>query len=80
MVAEYSQLKPEVNKIAFALPGDDVKGTFIWEPLSTWEFIFDREGKSTSLITRYDEISKTYKVPEYLSVNLGMIIKKPTIK
>ena len=44
IVAEYSQLKSEVNKIAFTLPGEDMKGTFIWEPLSTWESIFDKEG------------------------------------
>ena len=31
IVAEYSQLKEEVNKIAFTLPGYDMKGTFIWD-------------------------------------------------
>lgn len=62
IVAEYSQLKKEVNKIAFTLRRDDMKGTFIWEPLSTWESIFDREGKSKELINEYDEISKEYKI------------------
>ncbi|MDQ6761988.1 MAG: glycosyl hydrolase 53 family protein, partial [Bacteroidota bacterium] len=62
IVAEYSQLKPEVNKIAFTLPGEDMKGTFIWEPLSTWESVFDKDGKSNHFISEYDEISEQYKV------------------
>ena len=60
LVAEYSQLKNEVNKIAFTLPGEGLKGTFIWEPLSTWESVFDKDGKANSFIGVYDEISKTY--------------------
>ncbi len=60
IVAEYSQLKKEVNKIAFTLPGDDMKGTFIWEPLSTWESIFDRDGKSNAFIDLFDEINNEY--------------------
>ena len=60
IVVEYSQLKKEVNDIAFNLPGDKGKGTCIWEPLSTWESIFDKEGKSTKLINVYDEIGKEY--------------------
>ena len=63
IVVEYSQLKKEVNDIAFNLPGDKGKGTCIWEPLSTWESIFDKEGKSKELINVYDEISKEYKIP-----------------
>ncbi len=66
IVTEYSQLKPEVNKIAFTHPGDDMKGTFIWEPLSTWESIFDKQGKSNTFIQAYDQISKEYKIPEWL--------------
>ncbi|MEO8110335.1 MAG: beta-galactosidase GalA [Ginsengibacter sp.] len=64
IVAEYSQLKSEVNKIAFTLPGDGMKGTFIWEPLSTWESIFDRDGKSNNFITDYNQINKEYKVSQ----------------
>src|SRR6266542_2530225 len=37
MVVEYSQLKKEVNDIAFNLSDDRGKGSFIWEPLNTWE-------------------------------------------
>ena len=44
IVVEYSQLKKEVNSIAFNLPGGKGKGTCIWEPLNTWESIFDRQG------------------------------------
>ena len=60
IVAEYSQLKNEVNKIAFSLPREDIKGTFIWEPLSTWESVFDKDGKANSFMDIYDEINKTY--------------------
>jgi hypothetical protein len=51
-----------VNDIAFTIPGNKGKGTFIWEPLSTWEKIFERDGKSNDLILIYDEISKKYKI------------------
>ncbi len=60
IVVEYSQLKNEVNDIGFNLPGNKGKGTCIWEPLSTWESIFDKDGKSNELINVYDEISKKY--------------------
>jgi hypothetical protein len=57
IVAEYSQLKKEVNKIAFSIPGNQMKGPFIWEPLSTWESIFDKDGQSNAYINMYDDIS-----------------------
>jgi beta-galactosidase len=60
VVVEYSQLKKEVNDIAFNLPNDKGKGTMIWEPLSTWEKIFDERGNSNDLILVYDEISKKF--------------------
>jgi beta-galactosidase len=62
IVVEYTQLKREVNDIAFNLPDDKGKGTCIWEPLNTWESIFTRDGKSNELILIYDEISKKYKI------------------
>ncbi len=37
-----------------------MEGTFIWEPLSTWETIFDSDGKSNSYLNLYDEISNDY--------------------
>ena len=60
IVVEYSQLKEEVNKIAFEVPGGKGKGTCIWEPLSTWESVFDWQGKSKELILVYDTISKQF--------------------
>jgi len=60
IVAEYSQLKKEVNKIAFSIPGNKMEGTFIWEPLGTWESVFDKDGKSNQYITEYDEIRNEF--------------------
>lgn len=62
MVAEYTQLKPEVNDIAFTVPNGKALGTFIWEPLNTWEQIFDRDGKSNALINIYPEVAKKYNI------------------
>jgi len=62
LVAEYSQLKPEVNKIAFGLPGNQLKGTFIWEPLNTWESVFDKDGQSNDRLKEYDAISRQYGI------------------
>jgi arabinogalactan endo-1,4-beta-galactosidase len=61
IVAEYTRHKQEVNDIAFSLPGDKLKGTFIWEPLNTGEPAFDKSGKSIdSLLNIYPAISKKY--------------------
>ena len=60
IVVEYSQLKKEVNEIAFNLPDDRGKGTFIWEPLNTWEKIFDEKGNENELMMQYDEINKRF--------------------
>src|SRR5206468_3029291 len=53
MVAEYTQLKQQVNDIAFTVPGNKALGTFIWEPLSTWEAFFDKQGHTNSYIDVY---------------------------
>ncbi|HEX5651923.1 MAG TPA: glycosyl hydrolase 53 family protein, partial [Chitinophagaceae bacterium] len=60
IVVEYSQRKEEVNKIAFELPGGRGKGSCIWEPLNTWESVFDKQGRSNEFLKVYDEISKKY--------------------
>jgi len=60
MVAEYSQLKQQVNDIAFTAPGNKAIGSFIWEPLSTWEGIFDRDGKANAYMDVYPGIAKKY--------------------
>jgi arabinogalactan endo-1,4-beta-galactosidase len=62
MVAEYSQLKQEVNDIAFTAPGNKAVGSFIWEPLSTWEGVFDKDGKSNAYMNVYPGIAKEYGV------------------
>ena len=60
IVVEYSARKEEVNKIVFDLPDGKGKGTCIWEPLSTWESIFDKDGKSNDYMRMYDEFNKEY--------------------
>jgi len=60
IIVEYTQLKKEVNEIAFSIPDGRGKGTCIWEPLNTWERIFDEQGRSNELLGVYDEVSKKY--------------------
>jgi beta-galactosidase len=60
IVVEYTQFKREVNDIAFGVPGGLGKGTCIWEPLNTWEQIFDKTGKANELLYLYDDISKDF--------------------
>ena len=60
ILVEYSQKKQEVHKIVFDLPNGRGKGTCIWEPLNTWESVFDRQGKSNEFLKLYDEFSKMY--------------------
>ncbi|HWB25834.1 MAG TPA: glycosyl hydrolase 53 family protein [Chitinophagaceae bacterium] len=63
LVAEYTEKKQEVNDIAFTLPRGDIEGTFIWEPLNTWEQIFDKQGAANALINIYPEIARKYAIP-----------------
>ena len=60
IVVEYSALKQEVNKIAFEVANGRGKGTCIWEPLSTWEKIFDIDGKANAYLLMYDDLSKKF--------------------
>jgi beta-galactosidase len=60
IVVEYSALKEKVNDIVFNLPNNRGKGTCIWEPLNTWEKIFDNTGASNNYILLYDEFKKKY--------------------
>jgi arabinogalactan endo-1,4-beta-galactosidase len=64
IVAEYSQLKSDVNDIEFNLPGNKMKGTFIWEPLSYGEAAFDRDGKANAFMNAYSDISKKYNISQ----------------
>lgn len=63
VVVEYTRHKREVNDIAFNLPRGNLKGTFIWEPLNTWEYIFEKDGTAIdSLLKIYPEIAEKYGV------------------
>ncbi len=62
IVAEYSEHKREVNDIAFNLPQQKGKGTCIWEPLNTWEYFIDKDGKTNDLINIYQEVAEKYKI------------------
>ena len=65
MVAEYSQLKKQVNKIALGNSNPKVIGSFIWEPLNTWESVFDRKGRPKSELALYPPIAKKYSVKAF---------------
>ncbi len=60
ILVEYSELKKEVNDIAFQIIDGRGKGTFIWEPLNTWEKVFENNGKSNEFLLLYDEIRKKF--------------------
>jgi arabinogalactan endo-1,4-beta-galactosidase len=63
VVVEYSEHKKEVNNIVFSLPHHKGIGTFIWEPLNTWESLFDRNGNvKDSLMDIYPAIAKKYHI------------------
>jgi arabinogalactan endo-1,4-beta-galactosidase len=65
IVAEYTRHKQEVNDIAFSLPGNKLKGTFIWEPINTGEPTFDKSGNTIdSLINLYPAISKKHQIAQ----------------
>jgi beta-galactosidase len=64
IVVEYSQHKEAVNEIAFTVAGGRGKGTCIWEPLNTWESIFDKEGNSNSYLMIYDAMSNRFVRPQ----------------
>jgi beta-galactosidase len=63
IIAEYSALKKEVNEIAFTAAGKKSLGSFIWEPLNTWEFIFNRNGKPNDKMNIYPVLAKKYLRP-----------------
>jgi beta-galactosidase len=63
IVVEYTQLKREVNDIAFNVPDGLGKGTCIWEPLNTWEQIFEKDGKANDLLYLYDDLSREFINP-----------------
>lgn len=60
IVAEYSQWKMQVNRIAFFLPGNEMKGTFIGELLNTWESIYEKDRKSNQNLDEQDDIQNEF--------------------
>lgn len=62
IVVEYTAHKKEVNDITFNLPGNKGKGTCIWEPLNTWEYFIEKDGKTNDLIDIYPALAKKYKI------------------
>ncbi|MEQ1623981.1 MAG: glycosyl hydrolase 53 family protein [Sediminibacterium sp.] len=60
IVVEYTAKKKEVNQIAFSINNKKMRGTFIWEPLNTWEFIFEKDGKSNALLDLYPAFNQKY--------------------
>jgi len=62
IIVEYSSFKREVNDIASSA-GPHGKGTCIWEPLNTWEQIFNKDGKANDLLYLYDDISRSGATP-----------------
>jgi beta-galactosidase len=62
ILVEYSHVKREVNHITFNLPNGRGKGTCIWEPLNTWESIFDWEGNANQLLPIYKEIANKHGI------------------
>ncbi len=54
-IVEYSHLKQETNDLAFSEFKDRINGTFIWEPLSTWERIFDQQGNANDYLEIYNQ-------------------------
>ncbi len=60
VVVEYFAKKEDVNKAAFNIDGGRGKGTFIWEPLNTWESIFDKDGRANNYLMLYNHISKQF--------------------
>jgi hypothetical protein len=49
-----------VNKLGFSVPGTRGKGTCIWEPLNTWDKIFDQNGKANYKLRAYQDYRKAY--------------------
>jgi len=59
-VAEYSAFKQEINDLVFNLPVGRGNGSCIWEPLSTWRRLFDKQGNAKEEILIYDKVAEKY--------------------
>ena len=54
-IVEYSAMKEEVNDLAFSQFRNRVMGSCIWEPLNTWDQVFEADGKSNDKLLIYDQ-------------------------
>jgi beta-galactosidase len=59
-VVEYALFIEEIHDIVFSLPENFGKGTCIWEPLSSWGGLFNRDGTALEKIYLYDTIRNAY--------------------
>jgi len=57
-LVEYSHMKEEVNDLAFSEFKSRIMGTCIWEPLNTWEKVFERDGNSNDFLLIYDRYNQ----------------------
>jgi beta-galactosidase len=54
-IVEYSAMKEEVNDLAFSTFRNRVMGTCIWEPLNTWDKVFDKDGRANEKLSIFDQ-------------------------
>ncbi len=54
-IVEYSAMKEEVNDLAFSSFRNRVMGTCIWEPLNTWDKVFDKDGRANEKLSIFDQ-------------------------
>lgn len=59
-MAEYSQYKKEINDIVYRIPDNRGKGSYIWEPITDFEAIFNRDSTSNEKLNDYDLIRDKY--------------------
>jgi len=62
------ELKKEINEISFTAPGDKALGTFIWEPLGSWESFFNKEGKINDMMDVYPPFAKKIQCSLIISI------------
>jgi beta-galactosidase len=58
-IVEYSAMKQEVNDLAFSTFKSRIMGTCIWEPLNTWDKVFERDGNSNGKLLIYDQFKQS---------------------
>jgi arabinogalactan endo-1,4-beta-galactosidase len=72
IIVEYSHEKQAANDIMFNLPDERGWGTFIWEPVSWMEPIFDMQGNvyhTNDLIDLYPQMYEEYGIEDVIGIN-----------